>query len=98
MKISFVLAAAATLTATAVSSAAAAAATPTGGGNAADTVAALESDGYNVQLNGTASVPLSRCTTTGVEGLPNSVDSSSPETNPFTFTTVYVDISCPDNV
>jgi hypothetical protein len=64
-----------------------AAAAPTGGSNAADTVNTLREMGYNVQLNGTVSGPLSQCITTGVHGVTSS--------NPTVFTTAYVDISCP---
>ena len=53
-------------------------AAPTGVGSAADTVTSLEADGYTVQINGAATVPLSACTVTGVH--PGS--------------TVYVDIAC----
>ena len=54
-------------------------AAPTAVGSAADTVKSLEADGYIVQINGAATVPLSECTVTGVH--PG--------------TTVYVDIACP---
>ena len=64
-----------------------AAAAPTGGSNAADTINTLRGMGYNVQLNGTVSGPLSQCITTGVHGVTNS--------DPTVFTTVYVDVSCP---
>ncbi len=66
-----------------------AAAAPTGGSNAADTVNTLRDMGYNVQLNGTVSGPLSQCITTGVHGVANS--------NPTVFTTAYVDVSCPSS-
>lgn len=66
-----------------------AAAAPTGGSNAADTVKALRDMGYNVQLNGTVSGPLSQCIVTGVDGLANG--------DPTVFTTAYVDISCPSS-
>jgi hypothetical protein len=62
-------------------------AAPTGGSNAAETVKALRDMGYNVQVNGTVSVPLSQCIVTGVHGLANS--------DPTVFTTAYVDVSCP---
>ena len=96
-KFSFITTAAATLAATGVGLAGHAAAAPTGGANAADTVTTLRSEGYNVQINGTAGVPLSRCTVTDVHGLANAAD-SSVRPNPATLTTVYVDISCPDDV
>jgi len=66
-----------------------AAAAPTGGSNAADTVKTLRDMGYNVQLNGTVSGPLSQCTATGVHGVADS--------NPTVFTTAYVDVSCPSS-
>jgi hypothetical protein len=64
-------------------------AAPTGGSNAADTVKTLRDMGYNVQLNGTVSGPLSQCIITGVHGVANG--------NPTVFTTAYVDVSCPSN-
>lgn len=39
-------------------------------GNAADVVAALQSEGYNVQFNMPSNMTLSRCTINGVHGLP----------------------------
>jgi hypothetical protein len=45
--------------------------------------------GYDVQLNGTVSGPLSQCITTGVHGVADS--------NPTAFTTAYVDVSCPSS-
>jgi hypothetical protein len=74
------------LAATALGLAGVAAAAPTGGSSASDTVNRLQAQGYNVQLNGAVAAPLSQCTVTGVHG-----NSASPTT----FTTVYVDISCP---
>jgi hypothetical protein len=97
-KFSFIATTAATLAATAVGLAGPAAAAPTGGTNAADTISTLRGEGYNVQTNGTASVPLSRCIVTGVHGLPNAADPSAHQGNPTALTTVYVDISCPDDV
>jgi hypothetical protein len=60
----------------------------TEGSSAADTVNSLRSQGYNVQLNGAATAPLSRCTVTGVSGLSGSMPAKELDT-------VYVDISCP---
>ena len=78
------------LAATALGLAGAAAAVPTGS-SAADTVSSLQAQGYNVQLNGSATAPLSQCAVTGVHGdSPGRIDSTQ-------FTTVYVDISCPNN-
>lgn len=77
------------LAATALGLAGAAAAASTGGSSAADTVSSLQAQGYNVQLNGSATAPLSQCAVTGVHGdSPGRIDSTQ-------FTTVYVDISCP---
>ena len=67
----------------------AAAATPTGDSLASDTVNSLQAQGYNVQLNGSVTAPLSQCIVTGVHG-----DSAAPH-DPTVFTTVYVDVSCP---
>jgi hypothetical protein len=77
------------LAASALAVAPIAAAAPTGGSNAADTVNALQDMGYDVQLNGKASGPLSQCIVTGVHGLANS--------DPTVFTTAYVDVSCPSS-
>jgi hypothetical protein len=66
-----------------------AAAAPTGASSAADTVNTLHAQGYNVQINGSVTAPLSACLVTGVHG-----DSAGP-TGPTQFTTVYVDVSCP---
>ncbi|WP_431234705.1 hypothetical protein ACQ856_09300 [Mycolicibacterium psychrotolerans] len=66
---------------------------PTAGGNAGDTVSELSDQGYNVQINGPVPVPLSRCKTTGIHGIPNAVDALPPSS-----TTVYVDVSCPDDI
>jgi hypothetical protein len=86
------VAAAATFMA-AVGLAGAAGAAPTGGGNAADTVRELRAEGYAVQINGSRTDPLSQCTTTGVHGVPDTAGSSAA---PESFTTIYVDVSCPD--
>ena len=76
------------LAATALGLAGAAAAVPTGS-SAAETVSSLQAQGYNVQLNGSATAPLSQCAVTGVHGdSPGRIDSTQ-------FTTVYVDIACP---
>jgi hypothetical protein len=75
--------------------AAAAAAAPSGFGNAQDTINALQSQGFNVVLNGAAVYPLSGCKVTGIEGLNSSnIDSSGQRIDPTQFDTVYVDISC----
>src|SRR5258707_5034558 len=96
-KISFIVAAATTFTVGAVGLAGAAAAAPTGGGNAADAVKELQAEGYNVQINGSVTDPLSACVTTGVYGVPSAGNSTGPQTGPLSFTTVHVDVSCPDD-
>jgi hypothetical protein len=77
------------LAATALGWAGAAAAAPTGTSSASDTVKSLQAQGYNVQINGSVTSPLSECLVTGVHGLP------ATGTDPTQFTTVYVDVSCP---
>ena len=52
-------------------------------------VESLKAQGYNVMLNGTISEPLSECSVTGVHNL----DASG---RAIAFTTVYVDVTCPD--
>jgi hypothetical protein len=84
-----------TFTATAMTTASPAIAAPYGFGNAQDTVNSLQSQGFNVILNGASVFPLSSCKVTGVEGLNSSnVDSSGRRIDPTQFDTVYVDISC----
>jgi hypothetical protein len=75
----------AALAATALGLAGAAAAASTGGSSASNTVNSLHAQGYNVQVNGSVTAPLSECIVTGVHG-----DSGAPQN-----TTVYVDVSCP---
>ena len=73
-------------------------ATPAGTSSAADTVNSLQDAGYDVQINGVAQVPLSRCTVTGIHGLNNSnVNSANQRINSSQFDTVYVDVSCPND-
>jgi hypothetical protein len=87
--ISFVVAAATAFSALAVGFAGTAAAAPTGGGNAAEAVKELQAQGYSVQINGSVTDVLTACGTTGVHGVPGAGARS--------FTTVYVDVSCPDD-
>ncbi len=66
---------------------------PHGGGSASDVIADLEAKGYNVQINwvnGHSTTPLSQCSVSAV----HNPDRSPPP--PTSFTTVYVDVSCPD--
>lgn len=88
-KISLTIAAATAFSALAVGLAGTAAAAPTGGGNAADAVKELQAQGYSVQINGSVTDALTACATTGVHGVPAAGSHS--------FTTVYVDVTCPDD-
>ena len=84
-----------TFTATTLGLASSAAAAPSGFGNAQDTINALQSQGFNVVVNGAAVYPLSGCKVTGIEGLNNSnIDAAGRRIDPTKFDTVYVDISC----
>jgi hypothetical protein len=67
----------------------AAQAAPTGDASAGDTIRSLQGQGYNVQINGSVTAPLTQCLVTGVHGLPTS------SAVPTGFTTVYVDVDCP---
>ena len=61
--------------------------------SASATIEDLEAQGYNVQINwvsGNITQPLSQCS---VSAIHNPNRSGGP---PETFTTVYVDVSCPD--
>ena len=95
-RFSFTVAAATTFGTAAVALAGTAAAAPTRGGNAADAVKALQAEGYNVQMNGSLTDPFSTCVTTGVHGIPATAGSPGPNSGPLPFTTVYVDVLCPD--
>jgi hypothetical protein len=86
------------LAAGALGLAGAAAAVPTGGQPASEVVKSLQDQGFNVQLNGFVTTPLSRCTVTGVHGLSNSnVDASGRKIDPTQSTTVFVDVDCPSH-
>jgi hypothetical protein len=95
-RFSFTVAAATTFGAAAVTLAGTAAASPTGGTNAADAVKALQAEGYNVQISGSLTDPLSTCVTTGMHGIPATAGSPGPNSGPLPFTTVYVEVLCPD--
>ena len=65
-----------------------------GSESARATIDDLRNQGYNVEINwvsGVSSIPLSLCTVTGIN---NPDNSAGP---PATFTTVYVDVSCPNH-
>src|SRR3979490_3389666 len=61
---------------------------------ASATIADLQAQGYNVAINwvfGHNNVPLSECTVDAIHNPDRSADSEK------TFTTVYVDVSCPND-
>ncbi|BBX67925.1 hypothetical protein [Mycolicibacterium psychrotolerans] len=65
-----------------------------GSGSAAAVIDDLEGQGYDVQINwvsGVSSRPLGECQVLGV----HNPDLTGPP--PETFTTVYVDVSCPNH-
>jgi hypothetical protein len=62
-------------------------------GTAADVVDSLKAEGYNVQINGSTPVPLSRCAATDVH--PSLDESATPEQKQNT--RVFVDVSCPSH-
>ena len=66
-----------------------------GDGSAADLVASLQSQGYNVQVNGgSAGVSLSRCSVVGQH--PKTLDDSATLQQKQQ-TLVTIDVSCPTN-
>jgi hypothetical protein len=62
-------------------------------GTAADVIDSLKAEGYNVQINGSTPVPLSRCSATDVH--PSLDPSATPEQKQNT--RVFVDVSCPSH-
>jgi hypothetical protein len=86
------------LAAGAVAIAGAASAVPIGGSNADEAVRNLQSQGFNVQINGAGTAPLSHCIVSDVHGLNNSnVDSSGRRIDTTQFNTVTVDVFCPSH-
>ena len=82
--------AAAVMAAAMLVSSATTAAAPVGSESASDVMESLKAQGYNVMLNGMISEPLSECNLTGVHN-PDASGSA------IAFTTVYVDVTCPDD-
>jgi hypothetical protein len=80
------------LGAAALALAGAAAAFPNAG-TAADVVASLKAEGYNVQVNGLVQVPLKLCTATDVHARLNDSDTLEEKQH----TMVFVDVSCPSH-
>jgi hypothetical protein len=62
-------------------------------GTAADVVASLKTEGYNVQVNGLVQVPLKLCTATDVHPRLNDSDTLEEKQH----TQVFVDVSCPSH-
>lgn len=92
-KIAFISTAAAALAAAALTGAGSAQAASAVGNNASDVIGSLTGEGYNVQINGTPSGPLSSCTVTGVNGLPNAADPFH-RADTRMVNNVYVDVDC----
>jgi hypothetical protein len=80
---------AAVMVAAAMCSTPVAMAAPSGTGSASDVVQSLKDEGFTVMINGIVAGPLSNCVVTGVHN--PAMSSSAPG-----FTTVYVDVDCPD--
>ena len=95
-RFSFTVAAATTSGAAAVALAGIAAAPPTGGGNAGDATKELHAAGHNVHINGSLTDPLSTCVTTGVHGTPTTAGLPGPSFGSRPYTTIYLDVLCPD--
>ena len=70
-------------------------AAPLGGSNASDAVAALQAQGFDVQINGDRSAPLSECTVTDISGLAGT--DSMGHSSATKGSTVYVGVSCNDD-
>jgi hypothetical protein len=65
------------------------------GSSAQSVIDSLKADGYNVVINwltGYDTVPLPACTVSNI----NNPDDSAPSAG--TFTTVYIDVSCPNHL
>jgi len=92
-KIAFFSAAAAALAAATLTAAGPAQAVSASGNNGADVVSTLRSEGYNVQVDGAPSAPLSACTVTDVHGLPNPADPTQRADSRM-INNVYVDVTC----
>lgn len=93
-KITLVSTAATALAWAALAAAGSAQASSAAGENAADVVGALTGEGYNVQINGTPSAPLSGCTVTDIHGLPDAANALTRRADPNVITNVYVDVDC----
>jgi hypothetical protein len=94
MKTAIITAAgAAILVAGALSPTPAASAVPLEGSPADVVVSSLQERGFTVQVNGTVSSSLSRCTVTGINGLRGTEEGGEP-INRDAVTTVFVSVDC----
>jgi hypothetical protein len=93
-KIAFISTGAAVLVAAAITSAGPALAASAAGNNAADVISTLRTEGYNVEVDGTPSAPLTACTVTDVHGLPDPANALTRHADPTRITNVYVDVDC----
>jgi hypothetical protein len=69
---------------------------PVGGASASDTIRDLQAQGYDVGINwigGNTTAALSECAVSAIHNPDHSTDGLPPGT----FTTVYVDVVCPNN-
>jgi hypothetical protein len=82
------------LSAAALGLACAANAVPQPGGAAADTISRLHSEGYDIQISGNQSAPLSQCTILNLSGL-RGTEADGSRINPTQSDTAFVEVSCP---
>ncbi len=93
-KFAIALAAAGALCTAALGFAGAANAVPQPGGSAADTISRLQAEGYNIQISGNQSAPLSQCTILNLSGL-RGTEAGGTRINPSQSDTAFVEVSCP---
>lgn len=69
-------------------------AVPQPGGSAADTISRLQAEGYDIQISGNQSAPLSECTILNLSGL-RGTEAGGSRINPTQSDTAFVEVSCP---
>jgi hypothetical protein len=94
MKKFAIAAVAGALSTAALGFAGAANAVPQPGGSAADTISRLQAEGYNIQISGNQSAPLSQCTILNLSGL-RGTEAGGTRINPSQSDTAFVEVSCP---
>jgi hypothetical protein len=67
-----------------------------GGGSASDTIAQLQAEGYQVEINGTVTSPLTQCKVLDVSGL-RGTENGGVRSHPTQLDTAFVDVSCPSH-